>query len=173
MKKLGILIIAIAGFAVSTQAQVTDHAVASATIITPIAISKTVDLNFGNIASNATGGTVILGTDGSRTPSGLTLPASAPGTVTAASFTVTGNGSSNFSISIPSTVTLTNTTGSGNETMVVSDFTNDSAGGLTQGTLSAGGSRVLKVGGKLTVAAAQVAGVYTNATDLTVTVNYN
>jgi hypothetical protein len=55
--------------------------------------------------------------------------------------------------------------------MVVGSFTN-SSGGAT-GTLSAGGTNTLTVGGQLTVAANQVAGIYTNTTDLVVTVNYN
>lgn len=172
MKKLGILFIALVAFAATSNAQVSATANTAATIITPIAITKNVDLNFGNIASNATGGTVVLATNGTRTPSGLTLPASAPGTVTAAQFTITGNGNSSFSISMPSSVTLTNTTGTGNETMTVDNFTNDSSS-ATQGTLSAGGSATLNVGAKLTVKPSQVAGVYTNASDLVVTVNYN
>jgi len=35
------------------------------------------------------------------------------------------------------------------------------------------GAQTLLVGGTLNVAAAQAAGVYTNTTDMTVTVNYN
>lgn len=168
MKKLFILIIVLAGFGVSSYGQVSANAASSATIITPIAINKTADLNFGNIASDATGGTVTVSAAGARSASGVTLPASAPGTVSAASFTVTGSGSSTFSISMPSSVTLTRA--SGTETMTVGSFTN-SSGGAT-GTLSSG-SNTLTVGAQLTVAANQVAGTYSNATGLAVTVNYN
>jgi len=38
---------------ISTFAQVSATANASATIVTPIAISKTVDMNFGNVAVSA------------------------------------------------------------------------------------------------------------------------
>src|SRR5512133_3835328 len=68
-------------------------ATATATIVSPIAIAKNVDMNFGNVAvAAATGGTVILATNSTRTTGGaggVTLPATT-GTVTAAEFNVTG-----------------------------------------------------------------------------------
>ena len=77
-------------FAASTFAQVnTATATATATILTPIAISKTVDMNFGNLATNGLVGTVVLTPAGGRSVTGgaTLMPA---GTITAASFTVTG-----------------------------------------------------------------------------------
>jgi hypothetical protein len=66
---------------------------ATATIVTPISIIKTVDMNFGNVAvQSTTGGTAVLSPAGIRTATGgVTLPVT-PGTVTAASFTVNGQG---------------------------------------------------------------------------------
>ncbi|MEI8007780.1 MAG: hypothetical protein WCI48_16350, partial [Bacteroidota bacterium] len=52
------LAILLIGMSISTFAQVSATATASATIVTPIAIAKTVDMNFGNVAVSATAGTV-------------------------------------------------------------------------------------------------------------------
>jgi hypothetical protein len=61
----------------SSFAQATATATSTATIVTPISITKTVDMNFGNVAvQTATGGTVILAPAGTRTVTGgVTLPA--------------------------------------------------------------------------------------------------
>lgn len=147
-------------------AQVTATATATATIITPISITKTIDMNFGNVAVSAVGGSVILTPAGSRTATGgVTLPA-IKGTVTAASFTVNGLGASTYSISLPSTAT---TLSSGVNSMTASVFTSNpsSTGLLTSGT------QTLTVGATLNVSALQAAGVYTSVTPFTVTVNYN
>ena len=159
--------ILITGFAINTKAQSTATATATATIVTPISISKTADMSFGNIAVNATtGGTVVLATAGTRTStSGVTLPATT-GTVTAAAFTVNGSGSYTYAITLPTTVTLTHS--GGVETMSAGSFTSNPSG---TGTLSSGTQNVA-VGSTLTVAAAQLAGVYTSG-NFNVTVNYN
>ena len=69
----------------SAFAQVTASATASATILEPIAISKTVDMNFGNLAVNADPGTIVLTPESARTATGgvTFLPTNA-GTITAA-----------------------------------------------------------------------------------------
>jgi hypothetical protein len=153
-------------FGAATFAQVSTTATATATIITPIAISKVLDMNFGNIAVNATPGTVVLAPGSTRTVTGgCTLPATA-GTVTAASFTVTGLGTSTFSITLPSTPT---TITSGVTTMTVDVFTSTPS---PTGVL-AGGTATLLVGATLNVAGSQLAGVYVSGTPFTVTVNYN
>ncbi len=148
-------------------AQSTATATATATIVTPISISKTADMSFGNIAvQTSTGGTVVLAPAGTRTStSGVTLPATA-GTVTAAGFTVTGSGSYTYTITLPTTVTLTHS--GGVETMDAGSFTSNPSG---TGTLSSGTQNVA-VGSTLTVSAGQLAGVYTSA-NFNVTVNYN
>lgn len=153
-------------FSVHSFGQVSATATASATIITPIAISKTVDMNFGNIAVSGTGGTVVLAPAGTRTSTGgVTLPVVA-GTVAAASFTVTGLSTYTFSISLPSSpITIT----SGSNTMTVGTFTSNPA---TTGTLT-GGTATVNVGATLNVGASQAAGTYTSGTPFTVTVNYN
>ena len=153
--------------ATMANAQSTATATATATVITPISISKTADMSFGNLAvQSSTGGTVVLAPAGTRTStSGVTLPAAA-GTVTAAAFTVNGSGSSTYAITLPSSVTLTRA--SGTETMSAASFTSNpsSTGALSSGTQN------ISVGATLTVAAGQVAGTY-NSGNFDVTVNYN
>ena len=153
-------------FASTVKAQVTGTATGTASIITPITIAKTLDMNFGNIAVSPTiAGTVILAPAGTRTAGGgVTLPASV-GTVTVAQFTVSGLGTSTYSIVLPSTYTIT----SGVNNMTVNAFTSTPSG---TGALTAG-SQILKVGATLNVGAGQVAGTYTNATGFPVIVNYN
>jgi hypothetical protein len=165
-KVLGLTLLALA-FATTSFAQVTATASTSATIITPIAITKDVDMNFGNIAVSPTlGGTVVLPTSGPRTKTGgVTLPV-VTGTVTPASFTVTGEGNSTYSITLPSSaITLT----SGAASMTVENFISSPS---NTGQLSSG-TQEIKVGATLNVGAAQAAGTYSNESGLFVTVNYN
>jgi len=149
-------------------AQETATATATATIVTPIAITKTTDMNFGNVAvQSTTAGTVVLPPSATPTRTvtgGVTLPATA-GTVTAAAFTVTGEDGYTYSISLPSSVAIT----SGANSMTVGSFTSSPSG---TGTLTSG-TQTLYVGATLSVAAAQAAGTYVSSTPFNVTVNYN
>jgi len=87
--KLFFISVGVFMFASSAFAQVTASATATATIVTPIAITKDVDMNFGNLAVNATVGTVVLAPAGTRSATGgVSFLAASPGTVTAASFTI-------------------------------------------------------------------------------------
>ena len=167
MKIKLILTLGLFGFAFNSNAQTTATATATATIITPISISKNADMSFGNIAVQAaTGGTVILVPAGTRSGTGgVTLPSTA-GTVSAATFTVTGSGSLTYSITLPSSVTLTHS--GGIQTMAAASFTSNPS---STGTLSSG-TQDIAVGATLTVAAGQLAGVYTSG-NFNVTVNYN
>jgi hypothetical protein len=152
-------------FASSTFAQASATADASATIVTPISISKNSDMDFGNVATNGAVGTVVLAPEGTRTPSGgVTLPATA-GSVAAASFTVSGSGSYTYAITLPSSVTIA----SGTDEMIVDTFTSTP---LTTGALTAG-EQIITIGATLNLVASQAEGAYTSATPFTVTVNYN
>ena len=170
MKKINLLIIIIM-IAVTTGAVAQESATASssATIIAPIGIAQAADMNFGTVATNSTGGTVVLDTDGSTSlTGGVTLPANT-GTVTAAAFDVTGEADYTYTIALPSSaITLVDGAGTPNE-MTVGTFVSDP---LTTGALTSG-AQTVNVGAILNVAGGQAAGVYTNTTDLTVTVNYN
>jgi hypothetical protein len=149
----------------SVFAQATATANASATIVTPISISKNTDMNFGNIATDGSVGTVVLTPAAGRTPSGgVTLPATV-GSVTAASFTVSGSGSYTYAITLPSSVIIA----SGSDQMTVDNFT--CTPGAT-GTLSSG-EEIITVGATLNLVASQAEGAYTSATPFAVTVNYN
>ena len=170
MKAIKFFAVAIlfSGVSVMASAQVTATATASSTIVTPIGITKTVDMNFGNVAINSTtAGTVVLAPAGTRTSTGgVTLPATA-GTVAAAEFNVTGANNYTFSITLPST---SHEIKSGSNTMSVTGFTSTPT---PTGTLSATGSATVKVGATLNVSAGQAAGTYTSVTPFEVTVNYN
>jgi hypothetical protein len=172
MKKITLLaILAIAAFSNNANAQSSATATATATIVTPIGITKTlgVDMSFGNVAVTGTAGTVTLSTAGARTAiDGVTLP-STSGTVSAASFDVSGTAGYTYTSTIPETITLTRNSGS--ETMTVTAINNSV--GPTGKLDETSAKQNIKVGGTLNVAASQVAGVYKNDSALTVTVNYN
>ena len=154
------------GFSANAFAQAIATASATVNIVTPIGITKAVDMVFGNIATTLTPGTVVLGTDGVRTPNGgVTLPAST-GTVTAASFAVTGSGSYTYTISLPSSpITLSGTT----DGVTVGAFVSNPA---PTGKLSAG-TQTVNVGATLNIPASTAADTYKNTSGLRVTVNYN
>lgn len=167
------LAIVMIAFSTAAFAQITTSA--TATIISPLTVTKVTDMNFGNIIASVPGGTVVLVPAGTRTPAGVTVPAGAPGTVTAATFTLAGLAAATYAVAIaPATVTLGD--GAGN-TMSVGTFTQGVDAGVL-GTLPAGGTHVLQIGATLTVGPNQVAGAYTSGAangsgDFTVTVNYN
>ena len=160
--------IVLLGFSTASNAQATATATASATIVTPISITKTTDMNFGNVAvQDATGGTVVLAPAGTRTrTAGVTLPVT-NGTVAAAVFTVTGSGTYTYAITLPSTALTLTGTPSG--TMTVDAFTSTPS---TTGALT-GGTQTIQVGATLNVGAAQAAGTYLSTPGFDVTVNYN
>lgn len=161
------LLFAICFVCISLFAQVTAIANSAATIVTPISISKTADMNFGNIAVSTALGTVVLAPAGSRSSTGgVTLPANA-GTVTAAAFTVYATSAYTFTITLPSSALIIDDN-NGN-TMTVSAFTSNPT---PTGTLS-GGSITLSIGATLNVGGSQSAGTYTSDTPFDVTVNYN
>ena len=159
------------GFSANSFAQSTAYASTTAELITPISIAKTTDMHFGTVASSAALGTVVLDYENGRTATGgASLPAGSTLQKTAV-FTVTGEGTSGFSIGIPaSPITLT---GSVAGTMTVGSFLCESGASTTL----SGGTKVLNVKAILTVPANTVAGTYSNAlanaSALFVTVNYN
>ncbi|MEI6061484.1 MAG: DUF4402 domain-containing protein [Bacteroidota bacterium] len=166
-KVIALAIVAL-GISSTSFAQSTATASTTATLVVPISIANNTNMNFGIVASSATLGTVDLNfADGRTAGGGASLPAGGGTNAKTAVFTVTGEGNSTFSISIPAApITLT---GSVAGTMTVSDFVADLG---ASGTLSSG-TKVIKVKAKLNVPANSVSGVYSNASDLFVTVNYN
>lgn len=154
-------------FTPSAHAQATASADVFATIVTPISITKNSDMNFGNIATNGTVGTVVLSPAGARiASSGVTLPATT-GTVSAASFTVEGSGNYTYTITLPTSVIIS----SGTDQMTVNNFTS-TPDAATGGTLTAG-EQTITIGATLNLIANQAAGIYESDTAFDVTVNYN
>jgi hypothetical protein len=165
MSKFLAISIVLLAFSAATFAQVTATATANATIIVPITITKTADLNFGNLYVSATvAGTAVITPAGARSATGGVGMAPG-GTVGAASFTVQGITDAVYTITIPS---ADHTINSGANTMTVNVFQSNPT---PTGTLTLGTS-TLTVGATLNVNAAQVGGIYASATPFDVTVNY-
>jgi hypothetical protein len=124
-------------------------------------------MNFGNVATDGSVGTITLSTAGARTAgTGVSFPATT-GTVTAASFAVTGSGTFTYVITLPaSDVVLT---GGPTANVIVNTFVSNPSG---TGALTAG-AQTLLVGATLNLPASTLPGAYSNASDLAVTVNYN
>jgi len=149
-----------------TYSQVTATATASATIVTPLAITKTADMNFGNLAVNTNPGTVVLTAAASPTRTstgGVTLMGG--GTISAATFNISGLTGATYSVTLPASHTIS----FGGNNMTVDNFTSSSTNGYTL----TGGSDVLYVGATLNVNGSQAAGTYTSGTPFDVTINYN
>jgi hypothetical protein len=167
MKNLFLVAILLVTVSALSFGQVTVTASTSVNVVTPIGMTLVNNMNFGNIATNGSAGTVVLSTGSIRTPgTGVSLPA-ATGTVTAASFDVTGSGTFTYTITIPSSpISLTGGPTSG---VTVGTFISAPSG---TGALTAG-AQTLLVGATLNLPANTAAGAYSNASDLAVTVNYN
>jgi hypothetical protein len=126
----------------------------AATLVAPLSVVKTDDLDFGGLISAATAGTATINasTDARTTAGGVTPAGGSP---TAAHFTAAGRIGAIALISLPAGITLTR--GGGSETMTVSSI---SSNGATLRLFPGTGTIDVAVGGTLNVAANQVAGSY-------------
>lgn len=128
----------------------------TANLIPAIVITKNSDLAFGNLSPIATAGTVIMDAANNRTQTGgILLLSSDAGN--SATFSLAGNNSGVFVVTLPSSVTLT---GPGGASMAVDTFISNPS---TSGTFSSTGSSSLAIGATLHVAAAQTTGAYTGS----------
>src|SRR5437763_10207033 len=100
--KLAAMALALCG-AGSAMAANTATATATGVVVTPIAVTKSADLSFGNIAGGATAGTVTLTPGGTRTVGGGAIAAG--GSPAAAKFDVTGSGTLTYAIDMTGTAT--------------------------------------------------------------------
>ncbi len=132
----------------------------TATLGAPISISNTTSLEFGRLVPTGTAGTVTVTPAGARSAINVDLLG---GTVGAAGFSVTGEGSQAYAITLPSSATLT----SGGNTMTVDTFAHDAGGSPALSS----GSDSFNVGATLQVGGSQAAGAYSGT--YAVTVNYN
>jgi len=140
-------------FGSAAMAQTT--ASASVTVITPVAVTKTTDLAFGSITSAATSGTVVVAATAGGTRS-ITGGVALVGTSgTAASFAVTADGSTAYTITVPATFavgTMTATT-------------------ATSTLPTSGASTSFYVGASLAVPASTAPGTYNGSFNVTAAYN--
>lgn len=164
MLRLG-LIILFSFVAISAKSQTSASATvnSNATVIDPIKITKSVDLDFGNVISAYNPGSVILSPDGSRVAYGVQISNTFPGNVTPAE-AIVNHGNNNYSITLPESFTLYSQDNQ-NQVLTIDEFTvTPITGELID---------ILKIGGTLNLVANQPAGFYTNSTGFNVTVSYN
>ncbi len=167
MKKILITtgLFGVLAFAGSVNAQsASAPANATAKIVSPIAIAKTSDLQFGSVAPSASAGTVVITTAGARSATGGATLVSDGSAITAAAFHVTGAPNATYAITLPGSATIS----SAGNNMTVDTFASNPSG---TGTLSAGGAQDVSVGATLNVGANQAQGSYTGT--FSVTVAYN
>lgn len=133
---------------------------AAATVVQPITLSKSGDLNFGVVTPNGGAAVVTISTEGAR--SGPTDVLVGGGTTSAAAFAVGGDADRAFTFTLPAgSATLT----SGADTLTVDNWTSDAPATIVGGNVS------VNVGGSLNLAAAQPAGAYAGTFSVTATYN--
>ena len=157
--------LSVAIFAFSTisfgQSQSTASADAGANIITPISISNTRGLDFGDIVSQTSPFTVTVSTAGVRSASDATAILDAVGEQ--AIFSVTGQESQSFKVTLPANGVVS--IKSGENLMNITGFNHNL--GATP-ALDGTGNATLNVGAVLNVGATQAAGEYTGTFNVTV-----
>ncbi|NLT03802.1 MAG: DUF4402 domain-containing protein [Bacteroidales bacterium] len=146
--------------------QVTATGHVAVTIVSPISITKTQDMNFGHVSVESGVGSVTLSPENQARLVSGDVELMEGGAVSVASFKVKGYQGATFSISLPqSPVMISN----GSKSMMVTDFTSTPSG---FGDL-ADGSKDVKVGATLVVTGDQILGEYASVSPFPVTVNYN
>ncbi|GAB2769772.1 DUF4402 domain-containing protein [Salinimicrobium soli] len=163
MDKLILILLLFLSSQIFGQASATAVVNTRATVVDPIEIEKTVDLDFGNVISAYNAGQVVLSPDGSRVAYGVQLSNSLPGTVNPAEAVVT-HGNNNYSITLPESFVLYNESDP-NQVLIIDDFQVDPLKGELQD--------VLRIGATLNLHANQLSGYYTNSSGFNVTVSYN
>lgn len=183
MKKSFLLFAAIAmsvSFSTTVMAQTSatvTGTTAGAKLIVPMTLTQSGVLHFGtiNILAGA-GGTVTLPSNSTTRnfSAGVSASAVAP-VATLAAYAVTGTKNVTYALTLPSTITVTETmVGGVGGTMSIGTLKarfNGAGADAVTSTLSEGGTDNFTVGGTLTVAAAQIGGIY--AGTFNVTVDYN
>ena len=142
---------------------------ASATIASAMGITKTVDLSFGSVSPAAGSvSTLILDeADGRTVAGGAALVLG--GTVTSASFDVTGDNNATYAFTDPGGITLND---GGVNNMTVNTWTALSVtSGTSTLTLDGTGADTMTLGATLNMLAAQPAGDYTGTFNLTIDYN--
>jgi hypothetical protein len=164
MKKFGILFIVLVGMATASFAQTTATTNAAATIVGTLTLTKTGDLQFGNLSSPAGASTVTIAADAGST----TTPAGGIALLggvarTAATYHVTGTATATYAITVPASIAL--------GTMTVDNFVTSYAGSSNIGTIQGSATDDFIVGATLNVGAGQAPGVYTGTYDVSIAYN--
>lgn len=135
-----------------------------AKVIAPISAINTgsTKLNFGTISRSSVAGTVIITAEGQRSSTGgVSILTSS--LFSAAPFSVSGENSAGFNLTLPDNDDVKMTRSGGTEEMEVTNFTHDS--GLV---LSSSGTATFSVGATLNLDIDQVAGDYVGSFDVTI-----
>jgi len=184
MKKVvlyfGMLVVSMVLFTTNAMAQptateATITTAAGTKLIVPMTLAETSPLHFGTINLLAgTGGTIQLPSNSTTRvfSAGVVASTVAP-LATNAAYNVTGTMNATYALTLPATIVVTETVGA-TAVMTISALTarfNLAAADAVVSTLSATGTDNFTVGGTLTVAAAQIGGIY--AGTFPVTVDYN
>ena len=144
---------------------VTGTANASATVLSPVSITKTQDLLFGQVVrpSNASSNTVTLDTNNAVTVTGAGNGSVVSSTTSSAKFNITAPAATTYT-----TVQSLVFTQAGLTNIAASAPVAETG---TLGTIPAGGVQAIDYGGQFDMSAATTAQAYTGT--LSVTVNYN
>lgn len=154
------LLLSFSGF---SQRSATATFTASVTVIEPIEIHTTSEMNFASIEAR-NGGMVILRPDNTRSGIGDVLLDDASG-VSAAAFEINGQSGYSFHLSLPEgDFVLVN----GTDNIIIKDFTTDIK---TQNLVA--GTQIVRLGATLEISPNQGPGVYSSPSPIEVTVNYN
>jgi len=173
MKKIIVLLTVIGMMAVFTTtvtAQSTTDTksnAAKAEVLSAIALTAVNPLEFGGFTPG-TGGTVVVTSAGVRSKTDFVTLVTGTVTFTPASYTVTGTGLATYAITIPTaSFNVVNTTDVvPHATMAVTAM--ECSYALLHSAFLAGGTDAFTVGGTLTVASGQVAGIYAGTFNVTV-----
>ena len=161
MKKLIILIVAIAAFGTTSFAQQSVTANATATLITPLTLTDVRTLDFGTAASTTSASTVIIAATSAGARSGTAnLISSAVGA--SAKFHVVGTANATYTFTHDAGTTMTGP---------ASGVTVSAITALYTGNLGAGNAEDIYVGATLNIPANQVAGSYTGTYNVSVAYN--
>jgi hypothetical protein len=133
---------------------------ATADVVTPLFITQTSNMRFGEFTAGTGGSLTLNANTGARTTTGGVTTVGG-GLSNLAQFTVTGdiNGPSGYSVSLSGSSTSLD---SGGDSMAVAFTASETGGNLTSGTSS------FAVGGVLTIGASQAAGSYSGTINATV-----
>lgn len=169
--RLAAFAIVLASAIAPAQAQSTANTSATAgiTVIQPISIVANKNMNFGTFVRPGSTTTVTLSNAG--VISGLTAVNTSGNAPSQAQFTITGEGGQAINITVPATITLTSSANTLTVNTTADSGTTGSAVASTlSGTIGSAGTKVVNVGGTVSLTSTQASGAYTGS--ITVTAAY-